>query len=141
MSQLKRVVGSYQHSLDLPPDLGMDNKDMIQPEKVLSWRDSFEEGLHTREWLIQWKGMAPEDATWEKKLLLQTQFPEFILKDRDAFDAGGGGSDRIGRRKERGVLLSWQLVSSSVGNMCGLETRNRNGYAFSVRQRETFSLF
>lgn len=108
--------------------------------------------------------MAPGDATWEKELLLQSQFPEFILENKDAFD--GRGNDRIPsrienvlvgqsnvkptlwrvyelRKKKGEVLLSWQFVSSG-GNICvwvGIGIGMHFVTIISVRWRETFSLF
>lgn len=50
VSQLKKAIGNYQFSPELPLDSGIDVESIVYPDKVLSWRDTFEEGQHTREW-------------------------------------------------------------------------------------------
>lgn len=93
VSQLKKAIGNYQVAHELPLDLKAYLTNGIQPEKVLSWRDRFEEGQHFWEWLIQWQGMSAEDATWEKEVLLKSQFPELSLEDKAVFY--GRGNDRM----------------------------------------------
>lgn len=41
------------------------------PAKLLIWRDRFDVGKHTHEWLVQWEGMDISDAKLEEELLLR----------------------------------------------------------------------
>jgi hypothetical protein len=91
VSQLKKAVGNYKPSTELPVSLEVDKGNII-PAKVLSWRDKFDGGQHKREWLVQWEGMDSGDATWEEELLLKSQFPDLSLEDKAAYH--GGGDDR-----------------------------------------------
>lgn len=92
VSQLKKAEGNYTTTTttQLPISLESEKGD-ITPAKVLSWRDKFDGGQHKREWLIQWEGMDVGDATWEKELLLKSQFPDLRLEDKAIV---GGGDDR-----------------------------------------------
>ncbi|XP_073219617.1 uncharacterized protein [Cicer arietinum] len=81
VSQLKKVVGNYTATTQLPISLESENGDII-PTKVLSWRDKFDGGKHKREWLIQWKEMDVGDGTCEEELLLKSQFPNLHREDK-----------------------------------------------------------
>jgi hypothetical protein len=91
VSQLKKAIGDYHPTEELPISLDAD-KSEVQPEKLLSWRDKFEEGRHKKEWLVKWKGLDASDATWEDELLLKSQFPDLSLEDKAIFE--GGDDDR-----------------------------------------------
>jgi hypothetical protein len=91
VSQLKKAIGDYHPTEELPISLDAD-KSEVQPEKLLSWRDKFEEGHHKKEWLVKWKGLDASDATWEDELLLRSQFPDLSLEDKAIFE--GGDDDR-----------------------------------------------
>lgn len=95
-------MGNYTVSNDLPASLELEKKDVV-PAKLLSWRDKFDAGKHTREWLVQWEGMDIGDATWEEELLLKSQFPDFSLEDKAV--VAGGGDDRSGSVSSEGEVL------------------------------------
>ena len=39
--------------------------------------------------LIQWQGLSPLEATWEDVSYMKTEFPNFNLEDKVAFNGGG----------------------------------------------------
>lgn len=41
------------------------------------------------EWLVKWKDMPEEEATWESVYLMQQQFPHLHLEDKVHFEKGG----------------------------------------------------
>lgn len=45
--------------------------------------------LAMNEWLVKWKDMAEEEATWESNYLIQQQFPHLHLEDKVNFEKGG----------------------------------------------------
>lgn len=40
------------------------------------------------EWLVKWKDMPEEEATWESVYLMQQQFPHLHLEDKVHFEKG-----------------------------------------------------
>lgn len=42
-----------------------------------------------RQWLVQWKRKAMEDATWEDELILKRQFPDLSFEDKTVIPAVG----------------------------------------------------
>ncbi|PNX81711.1 transposon Tf2-1 polyprotein [Trifolium pratense] len=112
VSQLKKAVGNYTPTNELPASLEVDKGD-VSPAKLLSWRDKFDAGTHTREWLVQWEGMDIGDATWEEELLLKSQFPDLCLEDKAVYE--GGSDDRNGPiNKEGDVLVNKENVKPKV---------------------------
>lgn len=104
VSLLKKAVGNYTATTQLPSSLESDTGDII-PAKVLSWRDKFDGGQHKREWLIQWEGMDVGDATWEEELLLKSQFPDLRLEDKATVEGGGDDRNGLGPTSDEGDLL------------------------------------
>lgn len=57
------------------------------PEDIVGVRWNKE--LAMNEWLVKWKDMAEEEATWESNYLIQQQFPHLHLEDKVNFEKGG----------------------------------------------------
>lgn len=77
VSLLKKQVGSQQViSTPLPE---MDDQDCcpLKPAAVLQRRTIIRQQKHITQWLIQWAGLTPEEASWEDQLFILHQFPEF----------------------------------------------------------------
>lgn len=70
----------------LPEELTATDDGMLVPEKVV--RSRIQRGVE--EWLVQWKGLHEEKATWEEKESAQRQFPESYLEDKVIFQREGG---------------------------------------------------
>ena len=85
VSLLKKALGHHvAPSIVLPP-LDDEGKLILIPEAILDFREKRLRSRVIREYLIKWKKLPTEDATWESEEILQhlelrlfgdTQFPE-----------------------------------------------------------------
>lgn len=66
-------------SNESPNSLKVEKGDVV-PAKLLIWRDKFDVGKHTHEWLVQWEGMDISDAKLEEELLLRLR-TMLVLED------------------------------------------------------------
>ncbi|MCH91593.1 Ty3/gypsy retrotransposon protein, partial [Trifolium medium] len=83
VSQLKPCFDETAEPLDLPLE-SLGNQPMIKPLAVLDWKQNESEDFV--EVLIQWEGLFPEDATWEKYQDIKDTYPNFDLEDKVNFD-------------------------------------------------------
>ncbi|PNX94328.1 Ty3/gypsy retrotransposon protein, partial [Trifolium pratense] len=83
VSQLKPCFDETSEPLDLPLE-ALGNQPVIKPLAVLDWKQN--ESGEFVEVLIQWEGLFPEDATWEKYQEIQSTYPTFDLEDKVNFD-------------------------------------------------------
>jgi len=58
---------------------------VIVPQAILDSRGA----AHKKEDLIHWRGYSPANATWENSSVMEQQFPEVVLEDKDFFKKGG----------------------------------------------------
>ena len=81
VNQLKKHVGSHVVPNPRRPLLTPDGKLKLLPYMVLKRRQvPRSEGNYDvaiPQWLIKWKGMTLEDATWEDDDFIRETFPEF----------------------------------------------------------------
>lgn len=77
VSLLKRCVGS--HSVSSTPLPVWDDQDCcpLRPENILQRRIIHRDQHQVTQWLVQWAGFSPEEASWEDQMFIQSQFPEF----------------------------------------------------------------
>lgn len=77
VSQLKKHIGS--HAIPSPdlPMVGEDGKIKNIPILVLETRACPRNRNLVTQWLIQWEGLSPEDATWEDADFIKSTFPDF----------------------------------------------------------------
>jgi hypothetical protein len=95
VSLLKKAVGSYNEEEALPDDLdGEKDNTPYEPDKVLAQRKVIVHGEEVKQVLVQWRGQNKEDATWEDTVMLTSQFPHFILEDKDVLSDGGIDGNR-----------------------------------------------
>lgn len=94
--------------------MGLKDNAAVQPEKVLAWRVVLEEGHYIREWLVRWQGMPAKDSTGETKLLLQSQFPSFSLKDKTINDVVMIEASRVLLKLNGLMILVDQKVSKPM---------------------------
>jgi hypothetical protein len=89
VSLLKRKIGdSHTTSSTLPP-FSEDNNPIIEPLHFLDFRWVKRGAKFATKALIQWKYLAPEDATWKEVEQLQQQFPLVnTLRTRFCFKGG-----------------------------------------------------
>ncbi|MCH79330.1 transposon Tf2-1 polyprotein [Trifolium medium] len=91
VSLLKKAVGNY-HNNDELPELMEEQSEGFEPETVLATRRVKHLNEDVKQVLIHWKGRTADEATWEDELMIRSQFPKFILEDKD--NIIGGGIDR-----------------------------------------------
>lgn len=91
--QLKKAIGEYTTEAVLPADLEEEHADIVEPEKVLANRIIMKNSFQVNQFLLQWKVMPMESATWEDEPNLRSQFPPFSLEDKTVLS--GVGSDRV----------------------------------------------
>ena len=71
VSYLKKALGQHAvASLELPP-LDEEGKLVLVPEGIADWRERRLRNKMVREYLIKWKNLPLEDATWEGEEILQ----------------------------------------------------------------------
>jgi hypothetical protein len=98
VSQLKPCLDDSATPLELPIN-AEDNGPVIQPLAVIDWK----QGTTTEDAkvLIQWKGLFPEDATWEDYEDIRATYPEFNLEDKVSLeDIGDVMNDEISSEEE-----------------------------------------
>jgi hypothetical protein len=105
VSLLKKAVGQYHESEDLPDLMTGGQDEVFEPEEVLAVRKVQQQGEEVKQLLIHWKGRTVEEATWEDYVMLKSQFPHFNLEDKVAVHGGS-----IDRNNEEDLLLPGQLI-------------------------------
>lgn len=106
VSLLKKQVGSQQViSTPLPE---MDDQDCcpLKPAAVLQRRTIIRQQKHITQWLIQWAGLTPEEASWEDLLFIlhlsSIHFQNSSLEDKSCL-------------KERVIVSS--IIIGIIGTM------------------------
>ena len=86
VSSLKKTVEQHiAPSTKLPP-LDDEGLLILIPERIIQIRERKLRNRVIREYLVQWKELPPEDATWEGEQLLQ--HPSLKLLEDKQFRAG-----------------------------------------------------
>ena len=70
---LKKYIGQKIIISDTLPPLDDEGKLTLIPEKVLKTRERRLRSRIIKEYLVQWKDLPSEDATWEEENILQHQ--------------------------------------------------------------------
>ena len=71
VSSLKKTLGQHiAPSTELPP-LDDEGLLILIPEQIIQTRERKLKNRVIREYLVQWKELLPEDATWEGEQVLQ----------------------------------------------------------------------
>ena len=86
VSLLKKAVQGVTGDATLPSEIDLATVDQLLPEVVRATRSIVRQGETVQQWLIQWKGRSPEEATWEDTLVMQSQFPDAGLEDKTIFE-------------------------------------------------------
>ena len=89
VSLLKKHMGAYTPMSGTIPPLRSNGLLRLTPEKILDFRKVTTDG--SKEALVQWLHLPPEDATWEDVRQLQLSFPSLNLEDKIHF--GDGSND------------------------------------------------
>jgi hypothetical protein len=85
-SQLKPCLDATVTPLNIPLTTE-GNRPIIQPLAVIDWKQNEADG--SKQVLIQWDGLFPEDATWEDYEDIRGTYPAFNLEDKVCLDEPG----------------------------------------------------
>ena len=78
VSQLKAFHGVLPAKPHIPPWLqGQDYTHNLVPEAVLARRIAKKGSAAAVQWLVQWQGHSPEEATWHFTSEIEARFPDF----------------------------------------------------------------
>nr|KYP71834.1 Retrotransposable element Tf2 [Cajanus cajan] len=89
ISQLKKAVGNYQETVDLPAGLEAEVFENITPEQILAVQQRQKNGVLVPYWLVKWCGKPVEEATWEEAFTITNQFPDVRLEDKAIVEGEG----------------------------------------------------
>ncbi|GKA32697.1 ty3-gypsy retrotransposon protein, partial [Tanacetum coccineum] len=82
VSLLKLFLGSDQGAVANLPEEEHEGKLVDQPLSVCATRMVLQNGIPTRQMLVQWSGSSPEEATWEWLSEFKTAYPSYHLEDK-----------------------------------------------------------
>ncbi len=81
----KEALGQHvATSVELPP-LDEEGQLVLNPEEILDVRERKLRSRVIREYLVQWRDLPVEDATWEKEQVLQDSEPK-LLEDKQFWE-------------------------------------------------------
>lgn len=108
-SLLKPHVGSTPaESRQLPAD-SLENHPLLSPLAVLDSRTIITEGISQQQVLVQWTGLAPEEASWEN---WQAMREVYNFEDKVEFE--GVGIDTVTRNQGGKTSNSQPIVAKEV---------------------------
>eukprot|EP00253_Pinus_taeda_P014443 PITA_14443 len=87
VSCLKKALGQQVTVTDELPPMDDEGHLVLQPESIIDTRERQLRSRTVQEFLMRWKNLSDEDATWENEKILQHQSLQ-LLEDKQHF-AGG----------------------------------------------------
>jgi hypothetical protein len=120
VSLLKKAVGNYHE--DELPELMEEPIEMCEPEVVLAARKIKHQQEEVKQVLIHWKGKSVEEATWEDEMMIRSQYPKFVLEDKDNLE--GGSIDRT-QPNEENIPPSQHLIHQRSNDWIVYSRRGR----------------
>eukprot|EP00253_Pinus_taeda_P020253 PITA_20253 len=87
---LKKALGQQVIVTDELPPMDDEGHLVLQPEAIIDTRERQLQNMTVREFLVRWKNLSDEDATWENEKILQHPSLQ-LLEDKQHF-AGGDGN-------------------------------------------------
>ena len=87
VSCLKKALGQQVTATDELPPTDDEGHLVLQPEAIIDTRERQLRSRTVREFLVRWKNLPDEDATWESEKILQHPSLQ-LLEDKQNF-AGG----------------------------------------------------
>ncbi|XP_077215933.1 uncharacterized protein LOC143850587 [Tasmannia lanceolata] len=88
ISLLKPYYGPTPHTLCELPSQSFNNQPLISPLAVLSTRTVLRDDFPVKQVLVQWRGLLPENTSWEDDTVLQRDYPHLDLEDKVSFQEG-----------------------------------------------------
>lgn len=85
-------MGDQPVLTDLSSELAKGIPGVMIPKKMIRSR----ENLSVMKWLIQWKGLPEDEATWEEREFICRQFQEHHLEDKVNFQGESIDMNRPG---------------------------------------------
>ena len=82
VSLLKPFEGTTPKTVESLPDEEYERHPVEQPLAICDSRVVLQNGLPTRQVLVQWLGSSPEEATWEGLSEFQAAYPTYHLEDK-----------------------------------------------------------
>jgi hypothetical protein len=71
VSCLKRAIGQHITPLEVLPPLDEEGQLILMPEEILEVREKKLRRRSIKEYLVKWKDLPIEDATWESEHVIQ----------------------------------------------------------------------
>lgn len=88
VSCLKKRVGEGSLWQSTLPDLGHDGVLVMEPGAILDRKIVRQVNKAATKILVQWRGLGPDDATWEFYHKIQARYPSFLLQDNVGAETG-----------------------------------------------------
>ncbi|MCI49379.1 RNA-directed DNA polymerase (Reverse transcriptase), partial [Trifolium medium] len=85
-----------------------------ETEKVLARRTIQGQEGETSQVLVQWKGKAADEATWEDSILMRSQFPKFDLEDKVLISGVSIVRTATGQKELKESLINHEVVGPKV---------------------------
>jgi hypothetical protein len=79
VSCLKRAIGQHIIPIEELPPLDEEGKLILIPKEVLEVREKKLRRRNIKEYLVKWKNLPTEDATWESEQVLQEIASELLV--------------------------------------------------------------
>jgi hypothetical protein len=76
---LKRAIGQHITPLEVLPPLDEEGQLMLTPEEILEVREKNIRRRSIKEYLVKWKDLPIEDATWESEQVIQETASELLV--------------------------------------------------------------
>ncbi|KAI0495616.1 hypothetical protein KFK09_021919 [Dendrobium nobile] len=86
VSQLRRAIGDYATSTNLPGTLTEEMEIILEPLELMEVRQKADGATEV---LIKWKNLPDYEATWEPYERMKRQFPDFHFEDKVVLWEGG----------------------------------------------------
>ena len=77
VSLLKKHIGNTPITVGELLEMDANGCCPLEPNSIMQRRIIMRNLNELIQWLIQWKGMTPENASWEDAYFIQKQFPSF----------------------------------------------------------------
>jgi hypothetical protein len=110
VSLLKKAIGQYHEEETLPDNMEGEQVESYEPAEILAERKIQRQGIEVVQLLVQWKGKAVEDATWEDLIVLKSQFPNLNLGDKVNIEGGGIDRDQGSNSNNSNTISPEQLI-------------------------------